>query len=83
MKQTELNALAHEIAMSTVQSDIECFCTSQQISGTRFGRWYDATTAAPDAKDYVDRAVHYLDALNLLEHHPENPTLVRMKKESR
>ena len=77
----EFNELAHQIAASTVQSDIESYCHSEQWSGKLIGIWYDTSSASEGWEaDSVARAVLYLEHTGRLERNPENLHLVRFRK---
>ncbi len=75
---SELRQLEQEIAYSSARSDIECYCTSENVGGVTPLWWYDITSAESDEEqEWVTMAVRYLELRGLLLRHPENATLVR------
>ena len=79
-KQTELDSLAHKIALSTVKADIESFCRPCQWSGKYFGTWYDPSSITDEFEmDLISNAIRYAELKGLLERNPEERNLVRIK----
>lgn len=75
--QSEFDALAHIIALSTAKSDIESFC--KWVAASHLRRWYDISTAGKDEALMVRNAVRYLDLKGMLERHPEHAEWVRVR----
>lgn len=74
-------SLEHRIAISAAASDIECYAED-------LGRWYDTHRVAPslggmgpEFLQTIADAAEYLDLCGLLERHPGNPHIVRIKLE--
>lgn len=73
-----LAELEREIAYEAARSDIESWCSAQQHSGLNGGVWYDvANFAYPEQRDWIEKAVRYLDLRGLLKRHPLHRELVR------
>lgn len=84
MTKQQFDQLAHEIAQSTVRSDIESYCVSEHWSGRHYGRWYDTCSASEGIEsESVERAVRYLEHWGELERNPESLALVRFKEKAR
>ena len=77
-RQSEFDALAHVIALSTAKSDIESFCEWKWVKGIP-GRWCDISTPKSEDALMVRNAVRYLDLKKMLERHPEHAEWVRVR----
>ena len=78
-KQAELDRLAHKIALSAVQSDIESFCVPERWSGKHFGTWYSPAIDAEEVeREIIDNAIRYAELKGILQRNPEKPSLVRI-----
>jgi hypothetical protein len=40
--------------------------------------WYYLESGTDEDKDWINKAVRYLDMRQLLKHHPDNPDLVQI-----
>lgn len=76
-------ATAH--AISSARSDVQCILQGYRSADRSAGPWlgldcyWDTAEAlCEDDRAAVDFAVAYLDALGLIERHPEDPALVRL-----
>lgn len=70
---TELRKLESELAYWMARLDIESFGEPETVPGGKWcGQWYGriAPTADECLCEKFDRAVRYLDLLNLIERHP-------------
>lgn len=78
-KTAKLDALAHEIAYCTSRTDIECMCACAGGGPDKGGWWWRIDrVAVKDDRQWVDRAVRYLEARELLERDPGNTNRVRI-----
>lgn len=73
LSEEDLAELAHEIAEEDSKSLIE---TSLLPGRDAAGEWYDLASLDAEEKEYVDRAVRYLDAAGILVRSPLNPNFV-------
>ena len=71
--------LAHEIAEESAKSDIESFCVWRITDdGLLPTRWYDIATQLHDGeREWVNRAVKYLEARGILIRNQQSAMLVR------
>jgi len=69
----ELAEMAYELADSCARSDIETHCVVSMIC------WYDTGAVALLDIEFVQRALRYLDARGLVNHHPDTPRLVNFE----
>lgn len=83
--------LAHQIAYDAARSEIESFCVAEPGLLPVDARWWN-TRQLEDTEQHpedaaaqhgeVQRAVAYLDLRGLIERHPGNPHLVRIKDQA-
>lgn len=71
----DLHELQRELADEAAASDVQSCCTRDEREGAF---WYDLASVSEDDKDWLARAVRYLDMRQLLERDPTNCSLVRM-----
>ncbi len=83
MTKKEFDRLAHEIAAESTWADIVSNCMPVAVRPGDGREWYITRDSATGAEEYVARAVRYLDAAGLLEHHVATPAIVRLKPEAR
>jgi len=75
MKQTDLYELALQFADETAISDIEMNCLRNRDDSGRY--WYDTRSAMDDDREWVNRALVYLELRELIERHQETPDVIR------
>jgi hypothetical protein len=67
--------LAHEIARDSAQTDVDSFTLTVERDGVI---WHDIDSSMPDQeRDYVMRAVRYLEVIGALVRHEQNANLIR------
>ena len=74
MTPAEIDALAREIADDSSRSDIELYAPLVVSMTPSF---YDTRSVEPIWREYVEKAVRYLEARGRIERHAEQPHLVR------
>jgi hypothetical protein len=68
--------MPHNIAMDAAKSSIHSACCLARLDDG--SRWNNLAEVICDSDvEHVEIAARYLDAVNVLIHHPENPALVR------
>lgn len=68
--------LGLQIADDAARTDIETMCRQDTLEGRT---WWQTRPIEPDCRRFVDRAVHYLELRGLIERHPADASLVRIK----
>lgn len=82
--------LQRELADDVARADVESFGRGHRGNGKTDieqwkGTWYSRPAGDAEADkdaEWYDRAVRYLGLRGLLERHPHNPNLIRLKKEA-
>lgn len=77
--QMQLGVLEQTIAYESARSDIECSCPACVTSDLRNVTWYDLSAPEEAMRPYVLMAERYLELRGLLERHPSEPELVRVR----
>lgn len=71
-----LEALQRELADETAISDVDCYCLREEREGVM---WYDLESVDDEVKDWLARAVRYLDMRQMIERDPTNCSWVKIK----
>lgn len=74
-----LEALQRELADEAATSDVDCCCLREEREGAM---WYDLASVTDEDKDWLVRAVRYLDMRQMLERDPTNCSWVRFRGEN-
>lgn len=70
-----VDTLAREIAQEVAFEAIEAGAAEVEKDGQR---WLDLDSAAEMGREWMGICERYAEALGALEHHPQNPRLVRL-----
>jgi hypothetical protein len=60
---TDLEQLERELATEAAVSDVECCCLREEVGGVM---WYDLNSVKDEDRDWLARAVRYLDMRAML-----------------
>jgi hypothetical protein len=75
----DLHDLQRELADEAATSDVESCCLDEEREGVM---WYDLDSVEDGDKDWLARAVRYLDMRQLLERDPTNCSWVRFRSDN-
>ncbi len=81
-EELDLIELEQQLAYEAARSDLESLGETENVSrGKACGQWHIKVQGryTISGSDYFGRAMRYLDAVGLLEHHPTNNGWVRAK----